>query len=184
MRKIFLFMMLTTDGYFEGENYAIDWHNTDEEFDTFANHQLDEADTLIMGRKTYELMEDFWPTQIAKNIEPETALRMTNMKKLVFSHNSFETKWENVEVHGDNVAEVIRELKEKPGKDITVLASSNLCLTLIREGLLDEIRLMINPVAIGKGTSLFEGMEDRLPLNLKSTRTFDNGNILLTYSVG
>ncbi len=184
MRKIFLFMMLTADGKFEGENHSIDWHNTDEEFDIFAQEQLDECDTIVMGRKTFELMESFWPTEEAKRLDPGTALRMNKMNKHVFSHNKIETSWENVELHGDNVAEVLNTLREKPGRDITVLGSSNLCLTLIQEGLLDEIRLMINPIVLGNGVSLFDGLELPLPLHLKATRTFEHGNILLTYSVG
>lgn len=184
MRKIFLFMMLTTDGKFEGVDHDISWHNTDEEFDTFANQQLDEVDTILMGRRTYELMESFWPTEEAKSIEPETAMLMSTIDKHVFTHNKLETNWKNVEVHDGNVGEIVKALKEKPGKDITVLGSSNLCLTLIREGLLDEIRLMINPVILGSGSTLFQGMDTLLPLSLKTTRTFGNGNILLTYSVG
>ena len=182
MRKVFLFMMTTLDGYFEGPNHDITWHNAGgEEFSNFANNQLDEADTLIFGRRTYELMADFWPSDEAIEIEPGTAARMTTLKKVVFSHTPMTTDWQNVESSTD-VAGKMRELKNMPGKDIAVLGSSNLCITLLEEGLLDEIRIMVNPLVIGNGTPLFDGIDALHRFTLKDTRTFKSGNVLLTYT--
>jgi dihydrofolate reductase len=182
MRKVFLFMMTTLDGYFEGPNHDITWHNAGgEEFSNFANNQLDEVDTLVFGRRTYELMADFWPSEEAIEIEPGTAARMTSLKKVVFSYTPMKTDWQNVESSTDVVTKM-KELKNAPGKDIAVLASSNLCLTLLKEGLLDEIRVMINPLVIGKGTPLFDGTDKLRQFILKDTRTFKSGNVLLTYT--
>ena len=183
MRKTFLFMMVSVDGYFEGVNNDISWHNTDEEFNDFATGQLDEADTLVFGRRTYELMASYWPTAAGTDDDPKTAARMNSYKKIVFSKSPLKTNWENVQAYKEDVASVINTLKQLPGKNIAVLGSSNLCLTLIREGLLDEVRLMENPVALGKGTSLFTGLASRLDLTLISSRTFGNHNVLLTYKV-
>ena len=183
MRKTFLFMMVSADGYFEGVNNDISWHNTDDEFNDFATEQLDEADTLVFGRKTYELMASYWPTTAGTNDDPETAARMNSYEKIVFSKTPLKTDWENVQAYKDDVVSVISTLKQQAGKNIAVLASSNLCLTLIREGLLEEVRLMVNPVVLGKGTSLFTGLACRLDLTLVSSRTFRNGNVLLTYNV-
>jgi dihydrofolate reductase len=91
------------------------------------------------------------------------------------------TDWHNVE-SSTNVVEKMRELKDAPGKDIAVLASSNLCLTLLEEGLLDEIRIMVNPLVIGKGTPLFDGTDKLRRFKLKDSRTFKSGNVLLTYT--
>jgi len=176
-------MMTTLDGYFEGQNHDISWHNADsEEFAKFAEDQLDEADTLVFGRRTYDLMAGFWPSEEAVKAEPGTATRMNSFKKVVFSRNALDVEWHNTE-SSTNVVEKIHELKSAPGKDIAVLASSNLCLTLLGKGLLDEIRIMINPLAIGKGTPLFDGLDKLRQFTLKDSRTFKSGNVLLTYSL-
>src|SRR5580700_4348164 len=130
MRKAFLFMMITLDGYFEGPDHDISWHNAGgEEFSKFADEQLDETDTLVFGRRTYELMAGFWPSEEAIKLEPGTATRMTSLKKVVFSRNPLSTDWHNV-VSSIDVVNKMHELKSAPGKDIAVLGSSNLSLTL------------------------------------------------------
>lgn len=172
-------MMVTLDGYYEGKDHDIAWHNTDQEFTKFANEQLDEIDTMIFGRKTYELMADFWPTPHAQAEAHDTAVRMNSLHKVVFSHETFSTGWENTEVSTD-LARKIKELKEQGGKDIAVMGSSRLGKEMLEAGLLDEVRLMINPVFIGDGSTLFEGLTKNLELT--RTRTFKNGNVLLVYS--
>jgi dihydrofolate reductase len=183
MRKVFLFMMVTADGYFEGPEHDISWHNVDEEFSEFAVHQLDEADTLVFGRRTYELMAGFWPTKQAMQADTETAKRMINYHKAVFSHTLQSADWQNTELFHDDPGNVIQRLKEQPGKSIAVLGSSNLCVSLLNAEILDEIRLMINPIVLGSGTPLFAGLKKRQHLNHESTRTFTSGNVLLTYDV-
>lgn len=180
MRKTFLFIMVTLDGYYEGKEHDISWHNTDEEFTKFANEQLDKSDTLIFGRKTYEVMADFWPTPHAFEAERDTAVRMNAHRKIVFSHELFDVDWENTEV-STNLIEKIKELKEQDGKDIAVMGSSHLGKELLEAGLVDEVRIMVNPVFIRSGSTLFEGLSKKLTLN--STQTFKNGNVLLVYSV-
>ena len=183
MAKIFLFMMVTADGYFEGQDHDITWHNTDDEFEEFANAQLDDVETVILGKRTYDLFEEFWPSDYAKKHEPETAKRMAAKRKMVFSHEDFKPKWENVEVVTNNVATLINDLRDQSDKDIALLASSNLCETLFKNNLIDELRLMVNPVILGKGTQLFSGLGQTVPLKLKSSRVFENGNVLNIYSV-
>ena len=174
--------MTTLDGYFEGPDHDISWHNAgNEEFAKFANDQLDETDTLIFGRRTYELMAGFWPSEEAIKIEPDTAMRMNSSKKIVFSHNPMSTDWQNVE-SSTNVAEKMSELKNAPGKDIAVLGSSNLCLTLLDEGLLDELRIMVNPLVIGQGTPLLNGTDKIRRFTLTGSKAFKSGNVLLTYT--
>ena len=182
MRKVFLFMMTTLDGYFEGPDHDISWHNAgNEEFAKFANDQLDETDTLIFGRRTYELMAGFWPSEETMKAEPETATRMNSLHKVAFSRSPMHTNWQNTE-SSTNVVQKMQELKNAPGKDIAVLGSSNLGRTLIKEDLLDEVRIMINPVIIGKGTPLFDGTDKVLRFTLKTSRNFESGNVLLTYT--
>ncbi len=178
MRKVFLFMMVTLDGYFEGPNHDLSWHNTDEEFVQFADEQLDEVDTLIFGHRTYQMMADFWPTELVQKEDASTATRMNSLRKVVFSHAPLDVQWEHTEASTDLVAKM-RELKAADGKEIAVLGSSHLGKEMLEARLLDEVRIMLNPVFIGSGSPLFDGLHHKM--KLASTRTFQNGNVLLTY---
>lgn len=171
-------MMVTLDGFYEGVDHDISWHNTDAEFTKFSEEQLDEIDTLIFGRKTYEMMADFWPTKLAQNEEPNTATKMNSLPKVVFSREEFRPEWENTVV-SINLVKKIKELKLQEGKNIAVMGSSHLGKDMIEAELLDEIRIMVNPLFIGNGSTLFEGLIKKLKLT--STRTFKNGNVLLTF---
>lgn len=175
-------MMTTLDGYFEGQDHDISWHNAgNEEFAKFAEDQLDETDTLVFGRRTYELMAGFWPSEEAIKNDPGTAARMSSLNKVVFSRKPISPSWHNV-VSSTNVIEKMHELRSMPGKDIAVLGSSNLCLTLLEERLLDEIRLMVNPLIIGKGTPLLSGTDKLHQFTFIGSRPFKSGNVLLTYA--
>ncbi len=181
MRKVFLFMMTTLDGYFEGKNHDISWHNVDAEFNTFANAQLDEADTLIFGHRTYELMANFWPTTQGIEAAPETTSRMNSLPKIVFSHQPFTPVWKSTVAYTD--IRKLADIKQQPGKAIAVLGSSNLCVSLLEAGLLEEVRIMVNPVVIGKGTPLLAGINTSHKFSFIDSRTFTNGNTLLRYNV-
>lgn len=183
---MFVFMMVTLDGYMEGEDHNISWHNVDQEFNEFAALQMQEMGTILMGRRTYDLMHSYWPNATAEDPKDEIVKDIMNtLPKVVVSHTleavQDEEHWKNVRVVKENVAQELARLKEQEGKDIAVLGSNNLCVTLLELGLLDELRIMINPVAIGKGTALFAGLKEKKKFDLMSTRKFNNGNILLTY---
>jgi dihydrofolate reductase len=187
MRKIFLFMMVSLDGYFEGPGHDLSWHHVDEEFNDFAQAQMKEADTILFGRRTYQLMESFWPSKEGLEGDPEVAQLMNETQKVIVSkslESVTETKvWKHVRLINENVEEQIRSLKRKKGGDIILLASSNLCVSLLEWGLLDEVRIMINPIVIGKGTPLFQGIRQKVGLKLIKERQFGNGNVLLTYAI-
>lgn len=178
-------MMVSLDGYIEGPDHDLSWHNVDEEFNNFAISQLNETDTILFGRKTYELMESFWPTEQGIKDDPVVAEKMNFTPKIVFSKTleKVEEKenWKNVKLIKDGVKEEIEKLKRKQGKNIAVLGSNNFCITLLELGILDEVRIMLNPVVIGKGTPLFEGISKRVEFKLTKTRNFKSGNILLYY---
>lgn len=185
MRKIFLFMMTSLDGYFEGPDHDLSWHHVDAEFNDFAIAQLKDAGAILFGRRTYELMESYWPTKSGREDDPEVAQLMNNTPKVVVSHSlekTTETKvWKHVRLINENVKAEINRLKKEKGGNIILMASSNLCVSLLEWGLLDEVRIMINPVVIGKGTPLFKGLEKKIDFKLTSSRKFANGNVLLTY---
>ncbi len=181
MRRLFSFNMVTVDGFFEGPNQDISWHNVDSEFNEFAMAQLGQIDTLVFGRVTYEMMAAFWPTPTALENDPEVAGLMNRTPKVVISRTLKKAEWENSRLVKDHVAEDISRLKQQPGKDIAVFGSANLLDSLIRMGLVDEHRIMVNPVILGNGTPLFKHSDAKTGMQLTQARTFKNGNVLLCY---
>ncbi len=181
MRKILFQNLISLDGYFEGPKKEIDWHNVDAEFNEYAISLLNRIDTLIFGRVTYQLMAAYWPTPEARTDDPNVAAAMNNIAKLVASKTLKTVEWENSKlIHGDIPSE-IRRLKQLEGKDMAVFGSSTLAITLIDNDLIDEFHLIINPLVLGGGKTLFEGINHRLPLKLAEVRTFKNGNVLHIY---
>ncbi len=182
-------MTLSIDGYFEGVNHDISWHNVDDEFNRFAIEQLREADLMLFGRRTYQLMEAFWPraakdaTMSKENLEIARLINNTN--KVVFSRTlgKVEEKenWKNVRLVREFDPEEMRRLKEQPGRSMWV-GGSDLAVSFIKAGLIDEFRFMVNPIVLGDGTPIFKGLGAKLRLRLVKTRTFDSGNVLLYYS--
>ena len=182
-RKVFLFMMVSLDGYFEGPDHELDWHNVDPEFNEFAIAQLEEVDLLLFGRRTYELMANYWPTVEAKRNDPLVARLMNEIPKIVFSKTLKSVSWENTRLVNDNAIDIVSKLKEQAGKEIGILGSSNLSVSLLDGGLLDELRIMTNPVVLGKGKPLLEGLKTRIKLSLAKENTFGSGNVLLYYKL-
>lgn len=181
MRKLFLFMMTSLDGYYEGPDHDINWHNVDAEFNEFAIQQMNEVGTLLFGRKTYDLMASYWPTEAAKRDDPVVADLMNRLPKVVFSGRLNEVEWSNSRLVKGNAAEEASRLKEQSGKDIAIFGSSDLTVSLTHAGLVDEYRIMVAPVALGNGKSLFKGLNGKVNLDLLNTRTFRSGNVLLYY---
>jgi dihydrofolate reductase len=181
MRKIIVFNMISLDGYFEGPDRDITWHTVDGEFNEFAIRQLDEAGILLFGRVTYQLMASYWPTAAALKDDPLIAGKMNSLPKIVFSRTLEKVDWENTRVLKENIAEEVSNLKRQPGSDLVIFGSSDLIVSLLQMGLIDEIRLMVSPILLGRGKTIFFGLKDRLGLKLLKTRTFQNGNVLLFY---
>lgn len=181
MRKVFLFMMVSLDGFFEGPNHELDWHNVGEEFNEFAIRQLDEIGALLFGRVTYQGMASYWPTPFARENDPVVADKMNNLPKIVFSRTLDKAEWNNSRLVKDNIAEEISRLVKEPGKDLAIFGSSNLAVSLLEMGLIDELRIMVNPIVLGGGTALFDGLKERHKLKLVRTRPFNSGNVLLVY---
>ena len=174
--------MVSLDGYFEGPDCELDWHNVDEEFNEFAIKQLDEADILLFGRITYQMMAGYWPTPMAIEDDPIVAGKMNSLRKIVVSKTLKNLDWNNSELIGSkNIIEEITKLRQEAGKNIFILGSAELISTLARHGLIDEFRIMINPVILGKGRSLFKDSKERVHLELLKTKIFQSGNILLSY---
>ena len=184
MRKLVVFDHITLDGYFSGPNGDMSFfHNRfkDDEFYAFAMDNIKAAGALLFGRVTYDLMVSHWPTPEAIKNDPVIAERMNSLPKFVFSRTLAKTPWNNTQlVKGDLVSEV-RKLKEASGNRIAILGSGNIVAQLAPHGLIDEYEIVLNPVAIGAGRTLFEGIAEPLHLKLTKTHIFRNGNVLLCY---
>jgi dihydrofolate reductase len=181
MRTLASFIFISLDGFWEGPNGELDWPNVDAEFNDFAVRQLDEADTLGFGRATYEHVAAYWPTEQAMANDPAITSRMNNKEKLVFSTTLTDPNWSGTTVVRGEAIEHIPELSAAPGKEILVIGSAHLTANLAQAGVLDELRIMIFPILLGQGRSLFEDLKNRVSLTLLRVRQFDSGNILLTY---
>lgn len=177
-----MFNLVTLDGYFAGRNGDISWHCVDGEFQEVAIENSNSGNTLVFGRVTYELMAAFWPTAEARKRAPRVAEGMTRAEKIVFSRTLEQVTWENTRLVSRDPAAELRKLKRTSPRDLTILGSGTLVAQLAPRGLIDEYQIMLNPVAIGAGRTLFEGAGKRIPLRLVKTRAFRNGNVLLTYT--
>lgn len=182
MRKIFLLMQVSLDGYFQDANHDISWaHDDGEAFS--ADQSRDEVDALLFGHTTYDMMKAFWPTPQAKQTAPEIAKVMNEKQKYVTSHKPFDPGWQNVTVlSGNDIVKQIKALKEGPGKTIGVFGSNKLCVSLIEAGLLDELQIILNPVALGEGTPLFKGLPKPHTFTLAETKKFKSGKLLMTFT--
>ena len=188
MRKTIVFFTISLDGCFEGPNHDLTWHNVDDEFNKFAIEQLHETGLILFGRRTYQLMEGFWPDV---ELDPkstkddfEVAHLMNTIPKIVFSTTLKDVKeskvWKNIQLRNKLDINEIKKLKGMSGKDIWV-GGSDLAVSLMEEDLIDEIRAMVNPLVLGKGRPLFDGTPKKVKLKLLKTRTFESGNVLLCY---
>ncbi len=185
MRKLAVFNQLSLDGYFTDRNGDISWAHggsDDPEWNAFVAENAKGGGQLLFGRITYDLMKSYWPTPVALKNDPVVAERMNNLPKVVFSRTLDEASWNNTTlVKGDLPAE-IRRMKKEPGQDMVIMGSGSIVSQLAPEGLIDEYQLVIVPVVLGKGRTMFDGIKEKLSLRPTKTRTFGNGNIFLCYA--
>jgi dihydrofolate reductase len=183
MRKVIVSNYVTLDGFFAGPNGEIDWFLWDEETARYAIDLLEMVDTILFGRVTYQMMAVYWPTQAAADENPVISVGMNTLPKVVFSKTLATVEWQNSRlVNGDMAAEIAR-LKQQPGKDLVIFGSGRIVSTLTPLGLIDEYRLIVNPVVLGQGKPLFDGIKGRLNLHLIKATTFACGNVLLQYQL-
>jgi dihydrofolate reductase len=183
MRRVILMMSVSLDGYMEGPNRELDWHLVDDELHAHFNEQLAAMGAFLGGRVTYELMAGFWPTADAdpSSMGPmvEFARIWRDMPKIVYSRTLERADW-NATVVREVVPEEVMQLKAQPGGDLA-LGGADLAAAFMRHDLIDEFRLYVHPVVIGRGKPLFPPSDARIDLQLAETRTFGNGVVLLRY---
>ncbi len=184
MRRVILMMSLSLDGFFEGPAHELDWHLVDDELHGHFNEQLRPMGAFLHGRVTYELMAEFWPTadQDPSSTGPmvEFSRIWRDMPKIVYSR-TLEAADSNTTIVRDVIAEEVMALKSQPGGDLA-LGGANLAATFMALDLIDEYRLYVHPVVIGRGKSLFQASDTKIDLRLVETRTFRSGVVLLRYA--
>jgi dihydrofolate reductase len=184
MRKLIAFNHVTLDGYFVGAGGDFSWAhqgNDDPEYSTFVAENASGGGQLLFGRITYDLMASYWPTPLADQHNPAVAKGMNSMAKVVFSRSLTQASWNNTKlVKGDLVSE-IRKMKQEPGPGMAILGSGSIVSQLALEHVIDEYQMLVDPVALGKGRSMFDGIKAPLNLKLAKTRTFNNGKVYLCY---
>lgn len=187
MRKLSSFTNISLDGYYADAKGGFSWGHTekkDPEFEAFVadNAKGGGEGALLFGRVTYDVMVQYWPTPMAAKNDPVVAEGMNNMSKFVFSRTLKEATWKNTTlVKGDLVTEV-RKLKQGSGDGMVILGSGSIVAQLAQEGLIDEFQIVVQPVVLGSGKTLFAGVKDTMDLSLGKTRTFPSGKIFLRYT--
>ena len=184
MRKIIMFNFVTADGYYAGSDGNIDWHPVDDEFNSFAANFISQCDTALFGRVTYDLFAGYWPKAVNDaspgSDDHSIAQALNDMWKIVVTHNRLSSDWNNTETWPDVDADTIKELKQQDGKNIVIYGSGTIVKQLTDLGLIDEYWLIVAPVILGGGKSLFEGNALK-QLKITGTKTFSAGNVLLKY---
>ena len=184
MRKLIVFNHVTLDGHFVGLNGDFRWAhagNDDREYSKFVADNASGGGELLFGRVTYELMASYWPTPVAEQHDPAVAKGMNSMSKVVFSRTLTKASWNNTKlIKGDIVSE-IRKMKSESGPGMAILGSGSIITQLALEHVIDEYQMIVDPVALGKGRSMFDGIREPLNLKLTKTRTFGNGKVYLCY---
>jgi dihydrofolate reductase len=180
MRRLSVFNQVSLDGFFCDAHGDMSWaHKSDPEWNAWVGENAGGGGALMFGRVTYEMMAAYWPTAAARRNDPVVAERMTAMEKIVFSRSLRRPAWANTRVVEGDTARIVRGIKAEEGPDLVILGSVTLVAALTDAGLVDAYTVVVNPIVLGGGRTMFDGVRKHGDLALKKTRTFENGNVAL-----
>lgn len=195
MRRIVTFNRVTADGYFAGPDGNLDWVVPDKEIDKAGAEAIPGFDTILFGRRTYELFEAFWPHALddSSAADPHDAGRrsrelrvmavgLNEMSKLVFSRTLKEVTWENSQLLRELNPGKIEAMKRQSGKDMIVFGSGSIVSQLTQHGLIDEYQFVVSPILLGSGRPLLNGASKGLRLELLEAKAYRSGNVILRYA--
>jgi dihydrofolate reductase len=179
MRKLKLQVQMTIDGYIAGINREMDWtaRDWDDELKKYVGEITKPVDCIILGRKLAQGFIPHW----ASHPEEEGAAKFNSTKKVVFTKTLDKSEWDNTVLAKGDLVEEIAKLKKQDGKDIIAYGGANFVSALIKQGLIDEFHLFINPTAIGSGMSIFKELDSKQNLTLVKSTSFDCGIVVLNY---
>lgn len=187
MRKIITTTWVTLDGYIAGPNGEMDWVGEvyDDAMGAYEGDIVNAADTLLLGRVTYDSFAGSWPhvpdNPSVSEGEKTYARRLNEMRKVVFSRTLERAEWNNSTVMREVTPEAIEQLKREPGRDMLIYGSASIVRTLTDLGLIDEYQLLVHPVVLGSGKPLFQNLKDQVKLKLVNSKTHPSGVVVLTY---
>jgi dihydrofolate reductase len=189
MRRLIAFEHVSLDGRFVDAAGDMRWAHRapaapedDEEWNEFTRANASGGGALLFGRVTYEMMASFWPTPAAAQQMPEVAEAMNRSLKYVCSRTLHGADWINTTLIAGELTGFVQQLKKLPGPGIAILGSGSIVAQLASAGLIDEYQLVVNPIALGAGRTVFDGLAKPLALRLTESRRFRNGNVLLRYT--
>jgi dihydrofolate reductase len=185
LRKIIVTTWITLDGFLAGPNGEMNWVMVDQEMGQYEDDLVSSADTLILGRVTYQSFAGSWP-HVPENPsvsegEKEYARKLNSMRKIVFSKSLEKAEWNNSQLVREILPNEIASMKQMPGKDIVIYGSASIVQAFTDLGLIDEYQLLVHPVVLGGGKPLFAGIAKPAQLNLLHTKSFPSGVIGLYY---
>jgi dihydrofolate reductase len=159
-------------------------HKQDPEWIAFtSDNATGGGGELVFGRKTYEMMASYWPTPEAMESLPAIAAGMNNLPKVVFSRTLDKATWKNTRLVKGDLPSEIRRMKDESGDPMVIMGSGSLVSQLTDASLVDEYQVALNPIVLGKGRTMFDGVRKRMDLRLEKSRSFKNGNVVLYYSL-
>lgn len=183
-RRLVVFEQISLDGYFSDPSGDMSWAHRghdDAEWNAYVAGNARSGGALLFGRKTYELMASYWPTPVAAANDPIVAERMNQLPKVVFSRTLERVSWRHTRLAKGDLTSEVRRLKSEPGEHIALMGSGSIVSQLTDAGLVDEYIVVVNPIVLGRGKTMFESVQRRAALELTSSRAFANGNVVLTY---
>ncbi len=182
MRKVIVFNQVSLDGFIADANGNMQWaHRSDPEWNAFVAENAKGDAAFLFGRKTYDLMASYWPTPMAAKNNPVVADCMNAMPKVVVSKTMDKASWNNTRVLNGDLVKEVKKLKNESGPDFVIFGSGTIVSQLADAGLIDEYQFALNPIALGKGKGMFDGLKQRVALKLTKSRAFGNGNVFLCY---
>jgi dihydrofolate reductase len=185
MRKLHVFNHVSLDGYFVDSTGDMSWaHGEDPEFQAFTQENASGEAAMLFGRVTYQMMAGFWPTPAAAQMMPEVAASMNAAPKYVFSRSLSKAEWDNTTLLKGDILDETRRLKAESGPDLIIMGSGTIVSQLTEAGLIDAYQIVVNPIVLGSGRTMFDGITHRVSLALEKSRAFKNGKVVLWYSQG
>lgn len=180
-------MHISLDGFVAGPNGEMDWIKVDQEIFDHVGKRIGKGDTSLYGRKTYDMMEGYWPTAAdkpnASKHDIEHSAWYKDVHKVVLSKTMKGAERPNTTIISSNIAERVKEITQQPGEDILLFGSPTATHALIDLGLIDGYWLFVNPIILGQGIPLFKNIKDKVKLQLLSTQQFKSGVTELNYVV-